>query len=175
MLESLTCNSCGAPMQVPESARFVKCNHCGAQLAVRRERDVTFTEAVDKLTETTQSLSDQVSQLTKNQEIANLDRRWETKRRNFMITGKNGNSHLPTEGGAVVGGIIAIVFGGFWTAMAFSITSHGPSGLASIFPLFGFVFIAVGIFSAIHANKKASEYKQAKRRYEQERSRLRRK
>ncbi|WP_372717560.1 hypothetical protein [Novipirellula sp.] len=175
MLESLTCNSCGAPMQVPQSARFVKCNHCGAQLAVHRDRDVTFTEAVDKLTETTQSLSEQVSQLTANQKIADLDRQWELQRNDFMITGKNGRTHLPTEGTAMVGGIVAVVFGGFWTVMAFAITSRSPFGMAKIFPLFGLVFIAVGIFGAIHASNKASEYKRAKRRYESERARLKRK
>ncbi|EMI15535.1 putative membrane protein [Rhodopirellula maiorica SM1] len=136
---------------------------------------MTFTEAVDKLTETTQSLSEQVSRLTANQEIADLDRRWEMQRNEFMITGKNGRTHLPTEGTAMVGGIVAVVFGGFWTVMAFAITSRSPFGMAKIFPLFGLVFIAVGIFSAIHASSKASEYKQAKRRYEAERTRLKRK
>ncbi len=172
MLESLRCNSCGAPMEVPANANYVKCNHCDAQLVVHRERDMTFTEAMDKLNETTQSLSDQVSRLNVNQQMAELDRRWEIQRNDYRITGKDGHSRLPTEGAAMVGGIFAVIFGTFWTVMAFAITSASPFAAAKIFPLFGLLFIGGGIFSAIHARNKASDYKRAKRRYESERDAL---
>jgi len=73
-LESITCNSCGAPIEIPETANFVRCNHCSTQLAVRREDDVTFTEELDRLEERTDELSEKVDSLATQNEIAALDR-----------------------------------------------------------------------------------------------------
>ncbi|NLY19873.1 MAG: zinc-ribbon domain-containing protein [Tissierellia bacterium] len=56
----------------------------------------------------------------------------------------------------LAGSVIAIVFGVFWTMMAFEMTSnHGMGGFRSmsIFPIFGVVFIIVGIVQAIYHYK----------------------
>lgn len=177
MLESLNCNSCGAPLEVPSSARFVKCNHCNANLQVHRSDGGTFTEAVEKLTETTEDLAQQVEKLTRQNEIAELDRRWEVERRSFTIQAKDGQSHLPTERIARVGGIGAIVFGGLWTILAFSITQSGPNygafAVAKIlFPLFGLGFIGFGVFNAISAHQKAQNYHRAERNFRLRRDQL---
>jgi hypothetical protein len=66
----------------------------------------------------------------------------------------------------VVGGVIAAVFGVFWTFMTISMGAPG------FFPLFGILFIGMGIFGAIHTSQKAGDYKAAESRYRRERSRL---
>jgi DNA-directed RNA polymerase subunit RPC12/RpoP len=43
-LESITCNHCGAPLDVPDAANFVKCNHCDSRLAIKRTQSTTYTE-----------------------------------------------------------------------------------------------------------------------------------
>lgn len=40
--ETLTCNSCGAPLEVPGTANVVTCNHCSCQLAIRRLGSATL-------------------------------------------------------------------------------------------------------------------------------------
>ena len=50
----------------------------------------------------------------------------------------------PSALGAL-GGIIAVVFGVFWTAMAFSMTRGAPEPFASFFPFFGVLFVVIGI------------------------------
>lgn len=55
------------------------------------------------------------------------------------------------------GSIAAIVFGVFWTIMAFSITQDSPFAAARFFPFFGFVFIGLGIFQAVYHYKNATE------------------
>jgi LSD1 subclass zinc finger protein len=177
MPESLNCNSCGAPLDVPTSARFVKCNHCNANLQVHRSDGGTFTEAVEKLTETTEDLAQQVEKLTRHNELAELDRCWEVERRSFMSQAKDGHSHLPIERVAWVGGIGAIVFGGLWTILAFSITQSGPShGVFSvakiIFPLFGLGFIGFGVFNAIFVHQRAQNYRRVERNYRLQRDQL---
>ncbi len=173
-VESLLCNSCGAPLDVPASANFVKCNHCNTQLQIHRETGVTFTENIEKLAKTTQNLTDQIAKLTAQQKVADLDRNWELEQQNFMITGKHGNKRLPDSTGAAIGGVVVTVFGLFWTIMAFGITSNSPFGGAGIFPFFGILFIGFGIFSAFSTHQKAGEYQRAKSKYNRQRTEMRR-
>ena len=56
----------------------------------------------------------------------------------------------PSAIGAV-GGVIVVVFGIFWTMGASSATKGAPAGtMDSFFPIFGVVFIAVGVASIIY-------------------------
>ncbi|OPZ92075.1 MAG: hypothetical protein BWY74_01761 [Firmicutes bacterium ADurb.Bin419] len=50
-----------------------------------------------------------------------------------------------------LGSIFAIIFGVFWTIMAFSITSGSPFGIiGTIFPLFGIIFVIMGVIQAVY-------------------------
>lgn len=56
----------------------------------------------------------------------------------------------------VAGSIVAIVFGIFWTVMAFSITADSPFPATKFFPFFGLIFIGFGVFQAIYHYKNAT-------------------
>ena len=177
IVETLHCNSCGAPLEVPKRVNFVKCNHCGQQLAVRRSDTETFTEAVDRLSETTESLTAQVHELTRQNQIAELDRRWEQQREAYMVRGKNGRVHLPSEGSSLLAGLVIGVFGCIWTVLAIGITSGAPSvGPFAIikvaFPAFGILFVIGGVTTSMRNYQKAQEYHAARRQFEAERQRL---
>lgn len=61
------------------------------------------------------------------------------------------------SGMSFIGSIISIVFGVFWTIIAFSITSNASFGVVgAIFPLFGIVFIIAGIFQASYHYRNAT-------------------
>ena len=53
------------------------------------------------------------------------------------------------------GSIGAVIFGVIWTVIAFGMTSNFPAemGIVRIFPLFGVVFIAIGVVQAIYHYK----------------------
>jgi len=162
---------------VPTGTNFLKCNHCGQQLAVRRSDSATFTEAADRLTQTTEDLAEQVEELTQYNKLAELDRRWQQQREDFMVTTKHGHRRLPNEGGALIGGVVIVVFGCIWTAMACGITSmapdFGPFGIAKIaFPAFGLLFIVFGATTSIRHYQMAKQFREANRRYLEERNRL---
>lgn len=167
-LESVACNNCGAPLQVPEGANFVTCVHCNTQLSIKRTGNARFTEAIEDLRE-------QVEKLTRQNELEALDREWELEKESFMVANKHGRRHLPTKTGSLIGGVVIAVFGLFWTTMAFGITSkasHFGGGFGpafSCFPLFGLVFVAGGIAMSIYAYRKAGDYEQAHRRYKRRR------
>lgn len=120
-LEKLACNSCGAPLEVPESAKFVTCNHCSTQLAVTRTESVSFTEAFDRLAGQTEELHDRVRRLAIENELAILTREWDMKRDGLLMRGKFGVAHEPTKSGAMInagvvafcGGLVIVIRIGF--------------------------------------------------------------
>ncbi|TWU04019.1 zinc finger domain-containing protein [Neorhodopirellula pilleata] len=171
-LESLLCNSCGAPLKVPQAANYIKCNHCHTQLHIRRDEGVTFTESIEQLNQTAKALQQHVDRLTAQQQMSDLDRQWEQRKEDFMVTGQHGHKSLPTKGGAMVGGVIVAAFGLIWTVMAFGITASSPFPGTFLFPLFGLLFVGGGIYNAISAANKAHEYERAHAEYRRERSRL---
>jgi len=175
--DTLTCNSCGAPLDVPCSAKFVTCNHCSTQLAIRRSDSTTFTEQLNHLVEKTEQLSSRLDDLTTQNELAALDREWELKREDFIVSGNDGHPIIPTVASSIIGGVMITVFGSVWTAMAGSITAifppWGPFGIAKVaFPLFGVLFIIGGIATSIVSCSKAIKHREAERRYHRRRNEL---
>lgn len=172
-LEKLVCNSCGAPLQVPSSAKFVTCAHCSSQLQIRRTESATYTELLADLAEKTEELSERIDDLAANSELNAIDSKWRIERESLMVRDNHGNSHVPTKGSSMVAGIIVTLFGCFWTVMAISITSSAPSvgsfGIAKVvFPAFGVILIACGIYNSMSNFKKAAKYERAERRYRQQ-------
>lgn len=55
-----------------------------------------------------------------------------------------------------VGSLFSIIFGIFWTFMTFSITKDSPFPGTQIFPLFGLIFVGLGIFQAVYHYKNAT-------------------
>ncbi|NMB95412.1 MAG: zinc-ribbon domain-containing protein [Clostridiaceae bacterium] len=61
------------------------------------------------------------------------------------------------SGLSFIGSVIAIIFGVFWTIIAFIITSHASFGIIGlIFPLFGILFIVMGVVQAAYHYKNAT-------------------
>lgn len=177
MLESLHCNSCGAPLEVPESANFIKCNHCQASLQVNRSREITTTEAIEQLVETTEDLSNRVDKLTQESELRNLDRHWAKQRESLLVDPHEMASRVPPRSSAWIGGVFTTCFGVLWTVMAISMTQTAPDFGAFrvaklIFPLFGAGFVLFGILVSLNAHRKAKEYESAERRYRQRRNKI---
>lgn len=50
----------------------------------------------------------------------------------------------------VVGSIVGVIFGVFWTIMATFFSSGMPQPMKTVFPLFGVLFIIVGIANVIY-------------------------
>lgn len=63
-IEKIACNSCGAPLEVTLTTRFVTCRHCRMKLSIQRTATATFTEILDQLMVKTDQLSEQVNHLS---------------------------------------------------------------------------------------------------------------
>ncbi len=55
------------------------------------------------------------------------------------------------------GSVVAVVFGCFWTVMAFTMTGSAPGPIHLIFPLFGVCFVGMGIYQAAYALKNTNK------------------
>lgn len=159
-LETITCNNCGAPLEVPDTANYVKCSHCHSQLVIRRTATAVFTEQLQQISRKQDQLSEQMTELIRQNQLAALERRWDRDKEQFMVTDKRGNRSEPNAAVALVMGGIVAAFGVFWTVTAASMGAPG------FFPLFGLMFVAVAVWGMTVGYRKAGEYQSARRRYE---------
>ena len=177
-LLALNCNRCGAPLEVPQKAKFLTCTFCGTQLSVQRSGGAAYTEALEELGERTEKLVDDVEVLKLQGELDRLDREWTKHREQYMVRSEEGVMVVPNQSNARLGKVILVVFGVIFTLvssfMALSVTLVGGffGLLFMIFPFFGVGFIVLGVVTSNRHSKKAVEFEEARRAYEDERREL---
>jgi LSD1 subclass zinc finger protein len=163
---SVTCNHCGAPLEAPSGARYVTCAHCGSRLEIHRTDSSVYTEVLEVLDQRTREMAEDLDAIRRQNELEQLDREWSMRREGFLVHSKNGGTNVPSVAGGVIGCIVAVVFGIFWISITAS------TGAPGFFPLFGVLFIVVGLFAGISSMTKASGYQQAEQEYQQRRAEL---
>ncbi len=156
-LESINCNHCGAPLEVAAQAKFVTCRHCHAQLAIKRTASSAFTEEIERLSETTDRLSDQMAQISYDNALERLDREWETEQKQYMSRRKDGSEYVPTTGGAIGMAVVGGIFGLIWLAMT--------ARMGFVIAPFGVLFILGAIVLGALSYNKARRHDEAKDRY----------
>ena len=108
---TLSCNQCGAPLEVSHRAKFVTCNFCTARLEIKREAGSTWTEELEEL-------RSELRKLKKRAELTKYDERWKLSRRRLMNRQKNGEFTIPTRTGALA------IFFVFFAPLSFVFAFH---------------------------------------------------
>ncbi len=116
-------------------------------------------------------LRDQLTEMQRQQALDRLDRAWDRERERYMVTSRYGHRYRPSKGNSIAMGAGAVAFGAVWVFIIanFGGGLHGAGGL---FPLFGALFMAVGLGMAAFSFMRASQYDQAYRRYQRQRALL---
>ncbi len=161
-LKAVACGNCGAPLQVPDAVRFLNCNHCASSLEIKHTESVTYSEQIAQIDERTERIEQKLEVLELQSELARLDSAWQVTREKLMVTNKRGHKSIPSKVGAVIGGVIAVLFGILFTSVA----SQSPVGLG------GLVFIALGLFGAATGYSKANAYELAEWEYQDNRRQI---
>lgn len=162
-IESVQCNHCGAPLELPESARFATCRHCGSQLAVHRSADVVTTEVMERVASTVEQMADEVRELRVQSELQRMAAEWESERQSLLVRGKHGSVQEPSE---VMGIMTMVLAGGIGVAFAvFAFNSGFAAGA-----LMGFVVAGIGLFSGWQILQKAERFRAARQRYDRRRA-----
>ena len=163
---SVRCNHCGAPLEVSSGARFLTCSYCNAQLEVHRSGGAVFTEEIAQISQRTERIERDVQQIKRQNAIEQLDREWAVRRQELMVRNKDGSRDVPTAIGGVIGGVIAVVVG------IFVIVGTTRDGAPPFFPLFGLLFIGVGVVTVISQMVKAEAYTREEAAYRARRAAL---
>lgn len=170
---TVSCNHCGAPLEVPAKTRFLTCSYCSARLEVHRSDSAVYTEVLEAIDQRTQKIADDVAYLKLQSDLEQLDRQWVGQRAEHVVRDKHGRESIPTTGGIVVGAGVAAAFGIFWTIMAATITHGSPFPVVGVvFPLFGVVFVIVAIVMGISGFQKAESYQRERSRFEAQRQKV---
>lgn len=165
-IQSVSCNHCGAPLDVSPKTRYATCAFCGSRLEIHRSGNAVYSEVLEQVAARTEQIADDVETIKLQNELERLDREWAMGREHYMIRGKNGEYNVPSSGGSIAGAVIAGLFGIFWITMAIS------TGAPWFFPCFGIFFILFAIFAAVFGSRKAGAYQSAQREYESRRREL---
>jgi DNA-directed RNA polymerase subunit RPC12/RpoP len=163
-VESVSCNNCGAPLEVGVGTNYVTCGHCGSRLAVKRTGSSAYTELLEEIDQKTDTMARHLAELRHHAELERIDREWEQERQGFLTADKHGNKHEPTTEGALLGGVVLIGFGLF-----FAITS-GSMGAPFFFPLVGLGFAGYGVYLLVTGPAKAREFLRAREAYHRRRA-----
>ena len=165
-LLTLTCNECGAPLEVPAKTKFLTCSYCSARLAVQHSSSAVYTEVLETIGRRTEQLADDVETLKLQNRLLRLDREWSEERQRYLVHDKHGRQHVPGTAGGAIGVVMAVGFGIFW------IITAGSMGAPGFIPLFGLAVIVIGVLVGISHMGKAEAYRTARRRYERRRREL---
>lgn len=85
-LISLSRNNCGAPREVPESAKYLTCSHCGSRLAVQRTGTAYYTNLMEQITESSSQISKGIDALDKDK-WETCEIRWHSQNAGFLKVG----------------------------------------------------------------------------------------
>ncbi len=118
------------------------------------------------------SSADPLDEIRKQNQVAQLDRQWSIEREKYLVSHRRGPSTIPTQGSSIAGGVVIVLFGVFWTAMAASIASFAPFPIGILFPGFGILFIIFGVANAIRSFSKAEQYAVAEAEYKRRRQEI---
>jgi hypothetical protein len=107
--------------------------------------------------------AEQLDELRRHEEAAQLDREWEAERERYMARDKAGDLYIPSRVGHVVGGVLNAVFGLVWVV----VTARANVPVFVI--LIGIAVALVGVGGSAFLAMKAGRYLEARHRYQQRR------
>jgi hypothetical protein len=170
IVETIACNNCGAPLNVPPTANFATCAHCNSQLVIRRNDTARFTETLDRIEDYTERIAEDVEHIRLQNDLERLDREWQRERRRFLLRERDGVSRLPTRSyviSRVLVSIVALVLTTLWFGLA---SSAGDGAL--FFGWFGLIVVAITIANAVISIVRGINYNTAKQEYQTQREEI---
>lgn len=168
---SVSCNQCGAPLEVPSGTRFVTCNYCSSHLEVHRSDSASFTSVLDAIHEKTAQMAEDLGVIRLQHELAQLDRHWADEQEHYRRRRKDGSTALPpiTPGAMVVQWVFGVFFVMVTVGMGMSALSFGAPGFFALVP---FGMAVVVIIALIAGQTQAGQYADKLRQYEQQREEI---
>ncbi len=161
-IRSLTCENCGAPLEIPARNRHAQCEYCGSRLQIDQSGAPHVTEGPEEQPNA-KRLAAEVRALRGEKRLERLDREWTEERRRYLSGGKKG-LRVPSIAGSALGGCFATAFGIVWMVIA--------AGISGPFALFGLVFIGMAVLSSAAGITRATKFRKARKKFDSKRHKL---
>lgn len=173
---NVSCNQCGAPLEVPRGTRFLTCNYCSARLEVHQSESASYTSVLEAIQEQTNRMAQDLGAIRLQHELEQLDRQWALEREQYLSRRKDGTTSEPGSGaaGAIAAGLFLVIFVimGVGTGMEMMKDSYAP-GFVVFVPFAMAAFAVVAFVAAIVTSaQRAAQYSEARQRYENRRAKL---
>lgn len=162
---AVSCNHCGGALDVTERTKYTTCGFCGTRLRVERSASSLATVELDALKIRTDDLARDVSALRNDKRVEQLDRQWELRRDDFLVSNGEQEPRLPTVHGALLRLLTAVVP---IVVLASGQLAAFGSGVLPVVA----AAILLGLFQAGTEGYKYNRYRVERARYRTERSRL---
>jgi len=170
-ITSLKCNNCSANLEINPKIKFFTCTFCGSSLTIKKTGNVMFTEVLDEIKEDTETLISHSEVMLVEKEIDRLDREWLLDREQYKVHGKHG-SYFPEESSQ--GGPLVLMIGSVFAFVVLITIISQANSMGAGLPVMLFAFLFIGfiiVITTLNSNKK-TEYLAAKKKYENQRSKL---
>lgn len=166
---NLTCNHCGAPLDVPETTNFVTCRFCSTRLAIEHSASAAYTRVLEEIENRTSELSEDLGTIKLQNELERLDREWQTERERLSIRGKNGQILEPDSRVAGCTAVFLFFVGVVWMIIPLGIASISGANFIGIGSGFGLAIAIYGIVRCLTQVRLAEQFAKAKSDYESRR------
>ena len=172
-METLSCNNCGAVIELPDTTNYATCARCGAHLVVRRGETARYTEVLTD-SDSVQHATDTEAELDRMRiamAIMALDQEWQGRRTQYMVRSRDGHLIVPDISQAItylLGILGLLVFLGF--PLITSKSTASSIGAAGFLILGVFVVVFAGLAWRRYIKYKA--YSAAENAYLQRRNTL---
>jgi hypothetical protein len=150
---SVRCNHCGAPLAVGTQTRFVTCQFCHSPLEVKRTDSSIFTEEVARMAGHTEKMAGSLQVIELQNEIERLDREWTSGQAVPPVRrGRPTGSRSPHN--AAFGAAFSVFFAVVCFAMASAMRSAG-AGFFVVVPIGMALFALAGGFLGLIKSRSA--------------------
>ena len=160
-LISLTCNNCGAPLEIPESMEFVTCDHCDSKLKVLKKDNALYTEVLEEINERLDEISGDVEIIKLEKALAKLELNWADEERQYN---KHNRRRRMSPKKSISLGMLAIVAGIGLTIVILNMAASQLM-LLIIIPVSLAIYGVFLIFRAFRPEQVNEEYESALRKY----------
>jgi hypothetical protein len=170
---TLTCNHCGAPLDVPEGVNFFNCRFCSSRLAIERSASAVYTRVLEGLEQKTNEISQDLQTIKAQNEIERLDREWQVERDQLLIHRKDGRTAEPSVAGTIGSSLMLALIGLVWFIGSTSMSRGGMNhGISSLFPILGLGLMGFSLVALIRGLQKARDFDFQRSTYEARRRQL---
>jgi DNA-directed RNA polymerase subunit RPC12/RpoP len=163
-VQALSCNNCGAPLEVPPTTAFATCGHCGSRLAIKRTENAAYTEVLGNISQNTETISRHTGQMSNDlaairlqNELDRLERDWaarlQTYRAAKTITLQSARRNLRNL--QIVVGFAATLF---TAAFLILLASSSATGSCLVMGLFVVGLPALGLLAATKRLRQAEAF-----------------